>query len=130
MPEAPETDALRAALRFNDSINERDLDGLAALMTNDHTFIDAVSQSWTGRDVCLENWRAFFDAFPDYRNVFEAISVQGDVVTVVGHSRCSDERLDGPAIWTARITDGRVAEWRVYEDTPTTRHVLGIPIGS
>ena len=32
--------ALLTALRFNDRINQRDLEGLAELMTDDHTFID------------------------------------------------------------------------------------------
>ena len=34
--------------------------------------------------------------------------------------------LDGPAIWTARIEDGKVSEWRLYEDTPANRARLGI----
>ena len=35
--------------------------------------------------------------------------------------------LDGPAIWTAEVRDGKVAVWRVYEDTPEVRARLGIP---
>ena len=30
-----------AAMRFNEMINARDVDGLGALMTDDHTFVDA-----------------------------------------------------------------------------------------
>jgi hypothetical protein len=39
---------------------------------------------------------------------------------------CSDVRLDGPALWTAKARDSKLAEWRVYEDTPANRHMLGI----
>jgi hypothetical protein len=30
------------------------------------------------------------------------------------------------AIWTASAADGKVSEWRVYEDTPSNRSHLGI----
>ena len=33
-------DIMLAALRFNEKINQRDLEGLVELMTDDHTFID------------------------------------------------------------------------------------------
>jgi hypothetical protein len=40
---------------------------------------------------------------------------------------CSTEpALDGPAIWTASAADGKVSEWRVYQDTPSNRSHLGI----
>jgi hypothetical protein len=71
-------------------------------------------------------WRGFFAAFPDYRNIFDQLEVEGDRVIVVGRSTCSDGRLDGPALWTAKVRDGRLAEWRVYSDTPTNRHTLGV----
>jgi hypothetical protein len=48
------------------------------------------------------------------------------MVTMIGYSISSDERLEGEAIWTAIISDGKVAEWRVYEDTPENRQRLEI----
>jgi len=33
-------DIMMVALRFNEKINQRDLDGLVKFMTDDHTFID------------------------------------------------------------------------------------------
>jgi hypothetical protein len=45
----------------------------------------------------------------------------------VGRSVCSTEpALDAPAIWTASAADGKLSEWRVYEDTPSNRSHLGI----
>jgi hypothetical protein len=37
-------------------------------------------------------------SFADYRNAFDRLVVEGDKVTVVGRSSCSDLRLDGPAL--------------------------------
>jgi ketosteroid isomerase-like protein len=102
------------------------VDGLARLMTDDHVFIDSVGGRVEGMQRCLAAWRGFFDAFPDYRNVFTSMSASADMVVVTGRSVCSEPALDGPALWTARIRDGRVCEWRVYEDTPETRTRIGL----
>ena len=111
---------------FNEHINHRDLDGLAILMTDDHTFIDTAGHAIRGKSACLEVWRGFFKAFPDYRNVFDRLVVEDTTVVVVGRSSCSDVRLDGPALWVAKTSDDKLVEWRVYEDTPTNRSMLGI----
>jgi hypothetical protein len=62
--------------------------------------------------------------------VFDSLVVEEDQVVVVGHSLCSDARLDGPSLWVAKPSDGKLAEWRVYEDTPANRRMLGIAAGS
>jgi ketosteroid isomerase-like protein len=118
---------LRAlVVKFNEHINNRDLDGLAALMTDDHTFIDTAGHAIHGKSTCLEAWRGFFSSFPDYQNVFHSLAVEDNSVVVVGHSTCSDSRLDGPVLWVAKASADKLAEWRVYEDTPTNRRTLGI----
>ena len=117
-------DPKSVAVAFNDSINHRDLDGLAALMTDDHTFIDTAGGSVTGKRDCLEAWRGFFESFPDYRNVFTSLAVRGALVTIVGHSVCAEPSLAGPALWTATTRNGQVAEWRVYPDAPDIRAKL------
>ena len=61
-----ETVAVAAA--FNEAINTRDLDRLAGLMTDDHTFVDSAGGTVAGKPACVEAWRGFFEAFPDYRN--------------------------------------------------------------
>jgi hypothetical protein len=45
---------------------------------------------------------------------------------MIGHSVCSDTRLAGPALWTAKVEGDLVSEWRVYEDTSADRTRLGI----
>jgi ketosteroid isomerase-like protein len=115
------------ARAFNDAITRRDLAALRGLMTDDHTFIDTGDNAISGREAALSAWRGFFDAFPDYRNVWQAVSVAGAVLTATGRSVCASEpELDGPAIWTAHVRDGKVAQWRVYDDTPEIRVRLGL----
>lgn len=113
--------ARRAVEAFNACISRQDLQGLAALMTGDHTFIDAADQRFVGKEACVQAWAGFFAAFPDYRNLFERFVVAGGLVAIAGHSVCSDSRLNGPALWSAKVREGKIAEWRVYDDTPENR---------
>ena len=119
-------DTMMVALKFNERINQRDLEGLVALMTDDHTFIDISCKVHEGKAVMTEGWREFFTSYPDYRNIFTRVQVDADVVIMIGYSTCSYDQLDGPALWTAKIHNGLVAEWRVYEDTPEKRQTLGV----
>jgi ketosteroid isomerase-like protein len=119
------TDAENVVVRFNDAINRRDLGSLAELMTEDHTLIAGEEEPISGRETCLRAWERFFELLPDYRNVFQEVRAQGALVRVRGRSICSDECLNGPAIWTAVVEGRRVREWRVHEDTPRNRGELG-----
>jgi ketosteroid isomerase-like protein len=101
------------ALRFNEKINLQDPEGLAELMTHDHMFIDAEGNVTKGKNVMKEGWRQFFKQYPDYRNKFTSITVQDNIVVMVGYSTCSFKQLEGPNIWTARIRGNRVSEWKV-----------------
>jgi ketosteroid isomerase-like protein len=114
-------------LAFNDAITRRDVAALGRLMTDDHTFIDAAGKVFSGKEEVLDAWRGFFQAFPDYRNVWTEVSPSGDTVIALGHSVCPTEpELDGPALWAADVRDGRVSAWRVYENTPENKALLGL----
>lgn len=120
-------DSMIVALRFNEKINQRDLDGLVDLMTDDHTFIDTLGEITKGKDAMREGWRQFFISYPDYRNVFTGVQVvKEDFVVMLGYSTCSYKPLDAPALWSAKIREGRVSEWRVYKDTLQNRRKPGI----
>jgi len=56
-------DIMMVALRFNEKINERALEGLVELMTDDRTFID--NSGDMDRNM-KEGWREFFENYPDY----------------------------------------------------------------
>jgi len=102
-------------LAFNDAINRRDISSLGRLMASNHRFIDSARSTVTGKLACLEAWRRFFDAFPDYRNVFDSLhSPSEGVVEVLGRSECSVPALTGPARWRARVKNGLLVEWQVF----------------
>jgi uncharacterized protein (TIGR02246 family) len=108
------SELLLTALKFNEKINQRDLEGLADLMTDDHTFIDNSGDVTKGKAAMKEGWKEFFKKYPDYQNIFTCATVQNNVAVMVGYSTCSYKPLDGPNIWAAKAHDGRISEWRVY----------------
>jgi uncharacterized protein (TIGR02246 family) len=108
------TKLMLTALRFNERINEQDVEGLAKLMTDDHVFIDSEGNSTKGRETMKNGWKEFFKKYPDYRNVLTCVTVQGDAVVMVGYSMCSYKPLDGPNTWIAKISGRKVSEWKVH----------------
>ena len=84
------------ALKFNEKINLQDLEGLAELMTEDHTFIDNSGEITKGKNVMKEGWRQFFKKYPDYRNIFTSVVVQENVVVMVGYSTARTNHLTDP----------------------------------
>lgn len=115
--------------RFNGFINARDIEGLSAMMTDDHIFIDSANRQVIGKVDCIRAWKGFFAAFPDYQNHFEHVSAHAELIVLMGRTSCSDARLDGAALWSARVRDEQVSEWRVFEDTVSNRKLLGL-VGS
>lgn len=114
------------ALEFNNCINEKNLDKLGKLMTSEHRFIDSLDSKTIGKENCLKLWKEFFRLFPDYKNTFNTVSSKEDTVILIGYSTCSDERLNKTAIWTAKIKDEMLEEWRIYDDTANNRKILAI----
>lgn len=136
------TDLERVALAFVERINLGDVGRLLELMTEDHEFVDMAGDSFRGRDLMREAWTDYFRLFPDYTIQVEASMVNNSAVVLVGrsdgtlsaygrqslqpHDESLAERLQVRAIWTARVRDGRVSQWRICPDTATVRLCLGI----
>jgi ketosteroid isomerase-like protein len=119
-------DPIEIVRTYNGCINSRDLDKLALLMDEAHTFVDTAGTRVKGKTAGKETWRGFFKQFPDYRNVFEKLEKRDDSVIIVGKSVCSFEPLNGPALWKVKTRNGKVLEWRVFDDTVKNRRSLGI----
>lgn len=114
------------ALQFNEYINAQDIEGLSGLMTDDHTFIDRHDEVDEGKESMTEGWIEFFKSFPEYRNIFQRVESRDDLVILLGHAYWNEKEPHDTAIWTARIRDDLVAEWRIYEDTEENRRKLDL----
>jgi ketosteroid isomerase-like protein len=107
---------------FIDCINTHDVDGLAGLMSDDHTFIDAHGNGIVGRETMVAGWRGYFDWFPDYYIEVTDVFENDDTFAMFGLAGGSFKGKESeawrlPAAWKAIVKDGRVALWQVFADT-------------
>jgi ketosteroid isomerase-like protein len=115
------------ALLFNECINNQDIDGLVALMTEDHSLVCNAHVDTQNKDSSREVWSTFFSMYPDYLNHFSRLDSKDDFVVITGKSTCSNEaRLNTNALWSAKVLDDKIAEWQVYEDNSANRRKLHI----
>ena len=121
-------------LAFMERINQRDINGLCALMTEDHVFIDALGARVQGRESMRKAWTGYFGMIPDYKVSHEEVLQHGNVVAVFGTARgtyAPEGRLkkenfwEIPAAWKAVVRNGLIAEWRVYADNQPVRKLMG-----
>jgi len=117
-------------------INARDVEGLCALMSEDHVFVDGLGNRMQGREAMRKGWAGYFHMFPDYRVSHEEIFSQGDVVAAfgaaegtysVGGKLPKENHWSVPAAWRAVVRNGLIAEWQVYTDNQPARKILGAP---
>jgi ketosteroid isomerase-like protein len=124
---------VETVLHFLDRINQRDVDKLAELMTEDHVFIDSLGQSVRGREKMRAGWRAYYAFCPDYWVSHEEILQNGNLVAVFGsaggtvaaHGTVPPEnQWRIPAAWLAVVEKGLVKEWRVYADNKPVYDIM------
>jgi ketosteroid isomerase-like protein len=122
-------------LAFLKQINARNIDGLCALMTEDHVFVDGLGNRTEGREAMRKGWVGYFRMFPDYRVSHTDIFSEGDVVATFGTAEGTlaikeelpkENHWSVPAAWRAVVRDGLIAEWQVYADNQSARKIMGV----
>jgi hypothetical protein len=118
------------ARRFVERINEHDAEGLIALMTAGHSFVDSLGARST-RPAIEEGWRQYFDMVPDYwiridqtfsdERISVLIGEAGGTYVPQGGKARRVNKWETPAVWVAQIEGQKVAEWRVYSDNEPIR---------
>ena len=109
-------------LAFIDRINAHDIEGLAALMSDDHTFVDAHGNEVSGKEKMIAGWRGYFEWFPDYQIEITDVFEDGDRLALFGFAGGSyqskpTESWRLPAAWKAIVKDDHVTLWQVFADT-------------
>jgi uncharacterized protein (TIGR02246 family) len=125
--------ALIVARSFVRAINRQDADALAALMADEHRFVDSLGTIVTGREAMRAGWHGYFSLVPDYTIAIEETLNDGPVVLMLGVAQGTyaaggqmkaENRWSTPAAFRAFIEDGKVAEWRVYADNEPIRRLM------
>jgi predicted SnoaL-like aldol condensation-catalyzing enzyme len=98
-----EKDPKSIALQFGEYINYHDAASLAALMSDNHSFIDRDNNIINSKENVINAWINFFKMFPDYKNIFSIVKSTNDLVIFAGYAYWSEENKYDPAIWTAKV---------------------------
>jgi ketosteroid isomerase-like protein len=104
---------------FAAAINSHDLEKIAALMSDDHTFIDAHGNEMAGKETMKAGWDSYFGLFPGYYIEIEQIFSKGDLAVAYGYAGAGTGKKAWkiPAAWRAIVRDGKIELWQVYADT-------------
>jgi hypothetical protein len=120
------------ALSFVDRVNHADVEGLAALMTEDHALRVFDEPPLRGRQAVAAAWDGYARAFPAYLIHPHRFAVQGNQVAILGHTTGSHlglpdhEEAQETLIWLAAVENDRVAAWTLLADTPEHRRTFGL----
>ena len=111
---------------FISAINSHDCDGIASLMTDDHTFIDSHNNSVTGKQTMKSAWKSYFELFPDYEIEITDILNGADCIAMFGfaegtyrnkHDSSGRNHFHIPAAWKAIVENEKIKLWQVFCDT-------------
>jgi ketosteroid isomerase-like protein len=120
-------------LAFVEKINAHDVEGLCALMTDTHLFIDSVNSRVRGRERMRAAWLAYFHMVPDFTIEITHVMPTGSTVGLFGRARgtfspdgrvLERNRWELPSAWRAVVQGTRVAEWQVYADNEPVRLLM------
>ncbi len=112
--------------QFVAAINAGNVSGIAALMSADHLFVDALGNRIEGAGKMEGGWRGYLTMCPDYRIRVDHALADGDLVLAAG---VAGGTIDGqswsiPAAWKAVIRGREVAEWHVFADNKPVYEIL------
>lgn len=126
---------IETALRFVDCINHKDVDGIVEMLADGHLFVDLdgnehVFDANSGRTA----WSGYFKMAPRYLIHVSHAYAAGDVAVLTGRTTGSHLHLphekefqEHMLIWSARVRDGKLLDWRLWYDNPSNRARLGVP---
>ena len=127
-------DAVETVWEFVAAINGRDPDGMSLLMTDDHTLVDSMDNTITGRDEVSDAWRSYFHMFPDYRIDVTNTFVSSNRVVLLGestgtysgkHDPSMDPEVEGSALADIRRQHLRRQTDQFEKDLPM-RETFGV----
>jgi len=116
--------SVQVVLSFVEKINQGNVSSLADLLSEDHTFIDASGDAFTGLKTMAKRWRDYLAACPEYQIFIRQIYQYNDQVILIGHTTGSHLNLPDVVefhaegvIWKAETSQGKVAAWQILQDT-------------
>ena len=80
-------------IRFVKAINDHDVNEIVNLMSEDHTFIDAMDNKSVGKKGMKEGWDGYYELFPDYLIEISDITENESVIGLFGYVNATYKNL-------------------------------------
>ena len=125
--------SVKTVMNFVKAINAHQVKKIAALMTEDHTFINSHGKKVVGKEPMKKGWKGYFDFFPDYTIEITEIIEDEDLIGLFGWATATyknDQTPEAanswklPCAWKAVVRDEKVALWQVYSDTKIPYEII------
>jgi hypothetical protein len=127
------TPEVATVLNFIDCINRGDIDGIDALIADQHTMQMFNEPPEVGRVSVVEAWAEYLRSFPHFEihphsyTAHRGVAVLGHVTGSHVPFNATQPRLV-TIIWSAQVECRRIVSWRLHHDTPRHRMEFGFPI--
>lgn len=127
------TENAKTALKFVEAVNSHNLKLISSLMTEEHKFIDSLGKSVKGKKAMTISWGKYFEMFPDYFIRINEIIEKENLVVLIGFAKLSfnesltkrkTKQIKVHAVWSAKIKNSLVAEWRIYADNSAVTKLM------
>ena len=118
---------------FVRALNRQDVEGMVALMSPAHRFVDPLGNVVEGREKMRAGWAGYFKIVPDYTLAIEETFSSGSVVILLGVAQgtytkngklAPENHWRTPIALRAFVEEGLIAEWRVYADNEPIRKLM------
>ncbi len=103
-------------LRFVEALNAHDLGGLAALMTEDFSYIDSWREGVEGREKVLVGLERLFGSDPEFGVTVEQITYRAPNVLMAGRITSAQFGDKRRAVWRISCDGERLSQWQSWAD--------------
>ena len=115
--------AAKIALLFVEAINSANIEMLAGLMTEDHTFIDADGSEHSGSQKMRVGWQDYFSIVPDFKIKINDHFERENIAILIGTAEGTfiengkiktENHWKVPAAWRVNISNNKVMIWQLF----------------
>ncbi len=127
------SESLELVIRFITAINNRNIDLISDLISDDHKFTDSLGNIFRGKEIMAEGWNNYLHLFPDYKIEIDEIYENENRVMFTGKAegtyQSSNKTLNENhwvinAAWRALIEKGKIKEWQVFGDNKPVYEII------
>jgi ketosteroid isomerase-like protein len=125
--------SIKTAMNFVKAINSHQVQKIAGLMTDGHTFVNSHGKKVQGKGNMKKAWKGYFDFFPDYTIEITEIIEDEETIGLFGWASGTyhnKETNDGsntwklPCAWKAIVEEEKISLWQVYSDTKVPYDII------